>query len=167
MTSNLIQMREAVLAAIVAFQASPGFVYNAFVAASTHVPYSRIEEQPTQTGKLWVIGDWGDDTDRKTRHDPSGNVKPLVSRELAVVVAYQQSNVMPDDKTTIDNLCCLIEQLRDAVKNFNYQTPDLMPLWVRNEVLKDENNVPFHYYMVREANVFESYFTAHFICQHQ
>ena len=170
MTAQLVLCRNMVLDAINAYQLAPGFAYNGFAAAASYIPFQKIEDPNTKAGKVWVIAAYTTEYDRKTRNDPSGNTPPLVKRDLAVQVAYQQSDINPSDIPTLDALLLTQEQLRDAVKNYNYTqpvTPSFAPLWVRNEVLKDESGVPFHYYMLREATVFENYFTAFFTIPHQ
>lgn len=180
MTSQLVLCRNMVLAAIKAAQQNgvwndlaqaiiPLTLRN-FVAASSYIPLSKLTDQVTKEGRIWVIGTSVDDLDRMTRRDPTGTVRPLVTRELKVQVGYQQSNVLADNITQLDAICSLLEQLRDAVKNFDYvqsATPEFQPLWCRNETLKDENGVPFYFYMLREGNVVESYFTACFTLPHQ
>lgn len=178
MQSKLILLRNMVLQSILDYQTAPytladgstAFAYNKFTAAASYLPFQKIEDPDTQAGKLWVIGSNIDDKDRKTRFDPSGNTPPLVTRDIHIQIAYQQSNVSPDDTATLDNLCFLQEQIRDVVKNYNYiraATPSFQPLWCRNETLKDDNGQVFHYYMLREATVFETYFTACFTLPHQ
>jgi hypothetical protein len=153
--------------------AKPTFPYSDFDVQVSWIPLARIEDPATQAGHCWVIGQCVEEGDRKTRVDPAGQMKPLVIRQLMVQVAYQQSNVVPDDVETIATLCDVMEQLRDAVKNYNYSlpensgNPDFQPVWIRNEPLRDENGVPMSYYKQREANVFESYFTAYFSVPHQ
>lgn len=158
-----------VFAAIVAAQSS--FPYTGFTAKKSWIPLARIEDPVTKAGLCWVIGQCVEEKDRKTRVDPSGAIKPLVTRELMVQVAYQQSDVGPDKVDVIETLCDLLEQLRDAVKDYQYTmnsgNPDFQPMWIRNEPLRDENGLPITYYKIREANVFESYFTAYFTVPHQ
>ena len=164
-TSNLIQVREMVRAAILAAQ--PSMVKTDFTIDSSWIPFSAITDPVTQAGRCWVIGSCVDDKDRRTRPDPTKQMKPLVQREIQIQVGYQQSAVLADDIAKMDTLYLLQEQIRDAVKNEYYDIPDLCPLWVRNETLRDENGLPIYYYMAREANVFEAYFTAFFVMQHQ
>ena len=170
MSSQLVRCRNMIVDAITAYQQSPGFPYNGFSVAASCIPFQRIEDPNTQLGKVWVIGSHVDEKDRKTRHDPSGNTPPLVMREICCQVAYQQSNISPDDLPTVDSLLWTQELIRDVVKNYNYirpATPSFNPLWVRNETLKDDNGQPFHYMMLREANTFETYFSAYFVIPHQ
>lgn len=165
MTAQLIFLRNQVLAAITAYQTSPGFSYNGFVAAASYIPAQKIEAADSQAGKVWVIGSILGDEERKTRMQP-----PLTQRELHVQVGYQQTNVTPDNITLLDQLCGVAEQLRDAVKNYAYTAIDAAgcaPLWTRHECLRDPNGLPLHYYMLREAVTFESYFTACFTVPHQ
>lgn len=177
-TADLVLAAQMVLQSITQYQTTPyvmpngtnGFVYNNFVAARSWIPLAKIEAKDAQEGKVWIIPSAGDDKERVTRRDPSGAIKPLISRDLHVQVAYQQTNVDPDDIAEVDKLVLLTEQLRDVVKNFDYvqpATPSFTPFWCRNEVLKDENGVPFHYIMLREAVTFEFYFTACFTLPHQ
>lgn len=151
--------------AIVAAQ--PNFPYTQFTTKKSWIPLARIEDPVTKAGLCWVIGQCVEEKDRKTRV----GINPIVTREILVQVAYQQSDVVPDDTDTIETLCDVLEHLRDAVKNYSYTTssgnPDFQPLWIRNEPLRDENGVPMTYYKQREANVFEAYFTAYFTVPHQ
>lgn len=180
MSSKLVIVRNAVLAAVKDAQANG--VWDEFAGAkvplavpgvtskASYIPLSKITDPVTQAGRIWVIGTGVDDGDRQTRRDPTGNLKPLVSRTFMVQVAYQQGNILADDIDQLDKICLLLEQLRDVVKNWDYVDPNLagfQPLWVRNESLKDENGFPLYFYMLREGNVAEAYFTAHFTIPHQ
>lgn len=163
-TSQLISVRNRVLQGLKA--SADSFVVTNIQYAASHIPFAKLEDPQTQAGLCWVIASILDDKDRKTRVGVQGG--PLVMREFGIQVAYQQANVLPTDVDTLDALCLLVEQFRDAVKNYDYSiSPDFVPFWTRNETLRDENGVPYHYYMLREGNIFESYFTAYFIIPHQ
>lgn len=168
MTSHLVLARHLVYNAIEA--ARPTMVYNQFDIEETYIPLMKIESPEARKGKVWIIGAGIDDKDRRTRYDPSGAVKPLVTREIMIHVSYQQTNILVDDMDTLNTLCLVLEQIRDAVKNYDYldpATPSFNLAWIRNESLKDENGFPVHFYMLREGNIFESYFTAYFNVPHQ
>lgn len=167
--SELVLLREQVLKAIKADQQSGKYAYNGFSAASTHIPLAKLTDDATQAGLVWIIGTLVDDSDRKNR----GNGQPpMVRRDVVIQVGYQQSNVMADDIPTLDVLCAVVEQLRDTLKNFDYtntfgaQETGGTPVWIRNDCLRDQDGTPYHYYMLREGNVFESYFNAYFTFPH-
>lgn len=164
--SQLINVRDMVADALKASYDSyvvPGITIN-----TTHIPFAKLEDPTTKTGMLWIIASILDDKDRKTRVGVPGG--PFIIREFGIQVGYQQSNILPTEVESLDLLHLLVEQFRDAVKNWNYQyasQPDFVPFWIRNDCMRDDNGVPFVYYMVREGNVFESYFTAYFTIPHQ
>lgn len=167
-SSKLLVARDTVFNVLQALQQSSSFVYNSFTLKKDYIPFQKIEATATQAGFLYVIGGAVDDSDRKTRPGVPGGT--FITRQVAVQVAFQRSNVLPDDIPTLDAMVLLREQLLDAVKDGDYscpQNPAFAMLWQRSETLRDENGVPFHYYMLREANVFETYFTAYFISAHQ
>lgn len=125
-----------------------------FTVERSWFPVERLETLSSEhpTGKVYIIGMGGDDS-------------PLASRsgaaltELPVQVGYQRQ-VDPQDTATINTLVEFMEQLQDTLRlNVNLRGYN----WVRNETLKDPNGTPFAFMGLRDAAVFEAYFTAFFI----
>ena len=165
--AKFLAVRDIVLAAILAGPQDDTYAVPTLTADKSHLPLAKITDPITKAGRVWVIASGNSQRDRKTRPGVAGGV--LVTQEVIVQVAFQQSNISPDDIESIDNCCLQIEQLQDVVKDYDYYNaaPQLGLLWTRNESLRDENGLPFHYYMIREGNIFESYFYAYFIFQTQ
>ena len=60
-----------------------------------------------------------------------------------------------------DSLAEFVEQLREVCR-LEIDGGTSYFSWVRNEALKDSNDVPFSYAGLREGGFFEAYFTAFF-----
>jgi hypothetical protein len=84
----------------------------------------------------------------------------MSQRDIPVMIALQKA-VDPTDTDTIDDLIDLLEELR-------YTTRIDVPViatdytWLRNEVLKDETEMPYSFLGMREKSTFEAYFTAYY-----
>jgi len=141
-----VQIREEVLAAIVSRKQATGFILNDFDAESDWLPASEKVDIP-DGGKVWVVTLGADDLGPITRTNIS-------SKEIPIQVAYQRA-VDPTDKSLLDKLQELVEQLGDTCRKL-----DTNFKWLRNEYLKDEGGTPFSYGGLREGNYFEAFFSA-------
>src|SRR5690349_14429988 len=115
--AQLVTMRNMVLAAITAVQTQ--LIVPTLKVQASHIPLSQVEDPDSKNGLCWIIGSVSDERDRKTRPGLAGGV--LVTREFTVNVTVQMSDISPDDVDSLDNLVLLMEQLRDTVKNYDYQ----------------------------------------------
>lgn len=151
MTAPLVDIRDEIFTRIGVAKAASSFVLNGFTVERTWLPWSRLEDLD-DNGKVYVIGQAGDDEDSKGRND-------LSMIALPVQVGLQYPNVAFTDRTTIDTLVELYHQLRELCRTGT----DLDRFsWVRNEALKDENGTVYAFVGLREASVFEAYFTAYY-----
>jgi len=139
-------MRAAVKAAIEV--AGSGYPITDFNIEATYLPHETllsIKDKP----KIWVIG---------LIEDESGITRGKAAETFfPVQVGVQQALDDPTDDDYIDKLIELHENIRNTCRT------DVDPAgfsWIRNEVLKDENDNPFNYVGAWAKNVFETYFTA-------
>lgn len=134
-------------------QINNAFVLNDFDTHLTYIPYAHLsamaEDHPN--GKVYVVSSGHGDTVTKTRTNLG------VIQEIPVQIGFQKTDVDYDDIASLDVLTELVEELQDMCRkevllegySFN-----------RIDVMKDEEDVPFSYVMLREARTFEAYFTA-------
>lgn len=169
MPSHLVTIRDAVRTVIEAerVSGSTSFPYTNFTTEVSHIP--RNDYENLKDGKLFVIGNLNDDGEVQSRGPSS-----LCLRDILIQVAFQRSNiVLPAGNATLDLMIELEEKIRDIVRKMNsgatLATANTTLGFTqggyrcrRIEALKDNDGVPYHYYMAREANCFESYFTAIF-----
>lgn len=162
MSAQLIQLRDTIAALIEAERVSgtTTFPYTAFTVETSHGPRSKVTDAATQAGKCFVVGrNHKDDTDRRSR-GPSATC----TRVVLVDIGFQRSNLLISNKAELDKMVDLMEKIRDVVRKGAYETllPSFLPFWIENTSFKDDDGLPFYYYMAREANVFETYFSANF-----
>jgi hypothetical protein len=157
MAGQLLTLRNGIATGLEAIREASGFEYNGFSTSQTWIPLSLLTDASTKAGRLWIIGSSLGDEERASRAG-----QPFVSRDLICQVSYQQSDISDNPAgnrdSTLDTLVDLQEQLRSAVKNLSI--PGLT--WIRNVGMKDEDGIPFSYFAIREANLFEAYFAAYF-----
>ena len=134
------------------WSSSPGFVLEEFNVARSWMPMTELEEMPTG-GQCWICMLAEDDM-------PSQSRTNTTRKEIPVQIAFQKV-VDHDDLTVMDSLAEMVEQLREVCRL--EVDPDASSFsWIRNEALKDSNDVPFSYAGLREGGFFEAYFTAFF-----
>jgi len=127
------------------------FVNNAFTLERTAIPHKDLEDLVNNHGDgiVYVVPGTPGDVGNIGRK-PSGGL-----REFSVQVGFQVAPVEPQDWTAVVQHLQFIAQL-EAAAMFD---PDGFE-WLRLEYLKDENDVPFTFMGLRNANIFEAYFTA-------
>lgn len=166
MSSILVELSQAVLNAIETkrdtlspwpeksrWYGSNGFNSNNFESARTWLPYTHLEDFPSG-GKVWVIGLGSDDENTQSRTN-------TCSRILPVQVSLQVQISDPQDASLIDPWVELHDQLREVCRL--EVDPDQESFsWMRNETLKDENDLPFSFMGLREGAFFEAFFTTYF-----
>lgn len=154
MTARLVDIRDEVYNRILVKRAGAEFVFNDFDVEKTWFPYERLEALATDhpAGKVYVIGLAPTDAVVKSRTN-------LSQRESPIMLGYQRAEVNPQDQTLIDDLVELVEQLDNlCIKDVDAE----LFSFSRLEYLKDENEVPFSFMGLRNANVFEAYFTVYY-----
>lgn len=156
MPGQLITLRNALQVAIDV--ARPGYEYTDFTVKTTWLPFNLLTAPQTKKGLCWILGSALGDEERSSRDGVPNANAPFVSRELMVQVAFQRSDVLASDDATLDTLHDVQEQLRKTVKDTI--VPGLT--WIRNIGMKDEDGLPFSYFAIREANLFEAYFATYF-----
>lgn len=149
MASIIITLRDLVATRIAALKESEEFSNNDFELSATWFPFKKLEELPAR-GQVYVLGLAKDD-ERISR----GNA---YTSEIPVHLGLQKLLSDPRDTAAIDAMVELENELREAVRTLD----DDRFAWIRTEALKDQNEIPFSYVGLREANVFEAYFTAFF-----
>lgn len=150
MSVPLIDHRTAVFNAITTAKAANQYTYNNFDLDWTYVPISTLEEL-SPNGKVWVVGLDSDEAPPSTRGAKASK------KEVPIQLAIQRS-VGLTDKTTINTMITLVDQLRETVRLID---PGIYQ-WLRTEAMKDEEGTPFSFMGLREG-IFEAYFTAYFL----
>lgn len=156
MASMLATLRDGLETAINA--AKPTYVVTNFTLEAAWVPRETLEGLATDfpNGKVYIIGMAADDEPNQTRTN-------LCKKTLPVSIGIQKViNENPESvagKTAIDLYVELEEQIRETCRKHD---PDNFS-WLRTESLKDEDGTPFSFMGLREANIFEAYFTAYFV----
>ena len=150
MASNLATIRRAIYDEVAARKAAQQFVDNTFDLAETWMPFQQLKDIPAG-GKVWIIGLAGGDQNRESRGS-------LYTELFAVGVGYQVKVTDPTSVAELDPHVEFMEQLKKACREIDptYYT------WTHTEALKDENDVPYAFVGLRQATVFESYFTAYY-----
>lgn len=151
--ARCVQARKFLLAAITAAKSANEYAVSGFDIGESYLPHLSIEAA-TENGKVWLLGLA---SDQNVLSRPPANA---AEEFIPITVAYQKllpGNPDSDDVTTlIDNLLLFVQQLQDTCRNL-----DVRGLaWQRNEALRDPSGTPYSYTGLRDANVFESYFTA-------
>jgi len=151
----LVTLAEAIETRINADMA--GYVLTGLSVERAWVPRETLEGLATDhpNGKIYIVGMSSDDEQNQSRSNLCKKVFPVMVGIQKVVDGNPESTAT---KTEIDQLVELEEQVRESVRNAD---PDNFS-WSRSEALKDEDGTPFSFMGMREANVFEAYFTAYF-----
>ena len=162
---RLVPIRDRVLQAIKGHKLAAGFPFNEFDLDKTYYPYSKLEKLAAKPqGQVWVIG-LAFDTDQPKTRTTAGS-----RNEIPVQVAFQKVVENPQDVDELDNLIDFVEELQEVCRllvvdeeSVDAQGEAIPYQWLRNEALKDENETPYAYMGLREANVFEAYFSAFYL----
>lgn len=152
--SVLLPIRDEVYTRILLKRTLEQFSINTFTLVKAWKPWQLLEDFSTDHpgGKVYIIGMAGDDAPNLSR----GN---LTVHEPGVMVGYQRPIADPNSVNELDPYVSFMEELRDCCRKdvtlAGYS-------WVRNESLKDAEGVPYSFVMLREALIFEAYFTAYY-----
>ena len=156
--SYITDARDEVYTRINLKKSLAGFSNNSFTlqkawnpGAYNVSPESLAADHPS--GLLYVIGMTSDDAPNRSRTN-------LTQKELPVHIGLQHAVADLTDVSELDAYVQLVEELyavcRKEVDQSTFQ-------WLRTESLKDENELPFFFTAMREAAVFEAYFTAYYL----
>lgn len=152
MASDIAGIRDLCQAAILAKKVALQFIFNDFDLITAYVPVTALKNMPV-AGEVYLVGLTGMDGPKVSRTNAA-------VRESPVQVGYRKV-VDPDDVPAIDRLIEFYEQLKDTMRK-NVDQDHAYWSWSRNEPLLDENKTPFAFVGLREANLFEAYFTTYF-----
>lgn len=151
---TLAQIRDLCVTAIQNDITAKVYAYNGFTCAKTHIPVNQIEDPDLQAGKSYCLGRLLDDGEILTR-----GTSRLCAREVSILTSFQVSNVLVADLDRLDQLNDTAEGLRNTIRKMTLPEGTRI---LRIECLRNEDGTPYHYYMAREGNTFETYFTAYF-----
>jgi len=155
MAGTLKTIGDLIVSSIETVRAANGYKYNGFATARTHLPTVKANGQATKDGLCWIAGHVLDDSNIRSR-----GLSRLCDRQILIEIALQRSVMLPSDIAGLDDMCETDEQIRNTVRKMT-TLPDNFCI-IKIECLKTEEGTPYHYYMLREANVYESYFCAYF-----
>ena len=149
--SRIVDLRNEVYTRILLKKTLEQFSDNDFAIEQTWMPYSRLESL-LPTPKVWIVGGSPGDAPNRSRTN-------TIMREFCVMIGLQKA--LPDKNfdSEVDDLCGLLEEIEDTCRL--EVTPDQYS-FNRLEYLKDENNVPLSFIMLRRALCFEAYFSIHY-----
>ena len=88
---------------------------------------------------------------------PNHSRTNLTQQDIPVHIGLQHVVASLADVPEIDAYVDLMEELRSVCRK---EVDASLYQWLRTEALKDENELPFFLTSMREAAVFEAYFTA-------
>ena len=174
MASQLVTIRDMVAAKIEADRVLGNvYPYNDFKVfsklltpeKSVHIPLVKADTPELAAGVVHVIGNLNDDGEIETRGQSA-----VSKRDIMIQVGLQRAGIIPTNNDALDLMIEVEEKLRDTVRKLNgsaeieaANTSLGTKIRIRRiEAMKDNEGVPYHYFMAREVNVFESYFTAIF-----
>lgn len=153
----LVTIRDRVFEKINDKKIGGQFAFNNFELIKTYFPWQTLQELgATPNGRVYIIG-LAFDTDRPKTRTTAGSVN-----EIPIQVAFQKLIKDPQDVEEIDKVVDFVEELQTACRLavVTEDDEDSPYQWLRNESLKDENETAFAYMAMREANIFEAYFSA-------
>lgn len=156
----LTEIRDRVFTTIKDKKDGTQFSFNNFDLEKTYYPWQTLQElEAKPEGRVYVIG-LAFDTDSPKTKTTAGS-----RNEVPIQVAFQKVVKDPQDVNEIDALVDFVEELQTACRKnvVDEEDEDVPYQWLRNEALKDENETTYAYIAMREANVFEGYFTAFYL----
>jgi len=153
--STMSDLRDEVYTRIAAKKVLEDFTFNNFTVVKSHRPYERIELLPTNYpgGKVYVVAGTPGVIQGRSRSN-------IALGELAVVVGFQKGNIDLDDLAANDTLLDFVEELADMCR---LEVTPAEYSFQRLEFLQDDNGVPYDFFGMRDAHLFESYFTAFYL----
>jgi len=155
MSSVLTDVRGELYTRINLKRSLAGYVFNNFTSEETYLPYQRLEtfDADHPGGHVYVIGLAYDQGPTQSRTN-------LVNEEVPVMVGYQRRIDDLSDVALLDQLVQFMEELYETARD-DFALDGYS--WNRNESLKDENGTPYAFVGLRDAGLFEAYFTAYFL----
>jgi len=149
-------IRDEVYLRIATKQTAGNFYFaNDFILEKTWRPWETLENlfDPTKypSGKVYVIGGRPGDMLTQSRDN-------VCLRDYPVQIGFQHPISKIDDDTEIDTYAAFVEELEETCR-IEVDTALLQVSFSRIEPMRDPNGIPMSYIMMRDANVFEAYFT--------
>ena len=145
-------IRNAVYDRIAAKKVAATFTdYNAFTLEKAYEPHKDLEDLNALTQGIVYVVRGATDQKRITRSFAA-------TIELPIMVGFQRT-CDPTDITTCDQLADFVEELKDVCRK-DVEPTLPQTTFDRVESAKDENGVPYQFVVMRQANIFEAYFTA-------
>lgn len=151
----LTDIRDQVYTRINTDKTASNYTFNNFTLKKAWIPTAKLRDMDTDHpgGIVYVIGLASDDDTIKSRNN-------LTTKEVPVHVGYQKRIPDINDVSAIDTLVSFVEELQETCRK-DVELDGYS--WNRNEVLKDENEIPFSFVGMRDVGFFEAYFTAYYI----
>lgn len=150
-------LRDEVYVRIGVKQAAVAFTFNDFQLIKTARPYNLLEtlaDETTFKGRCYVIAGTPGDISAATRNNAG-------LRTYSVIIGYQRVlGPRIEDLTFFDTLTTLVEQLEIMARKEIGDPANSIYSFSHLEYLKDENEIPYSFVMLRKALTFEAYITA-------
>ena len=150
--SIVSELRDEVYTRIAAKQAATEFTYgNSFTLVRTWRPYQLLDKLSTDhpTGKVYVIGGSPIGYNNRSRSN-------TILGEYSVMVGFQKLVADIDSVSEIDGYVDFVQELEDMCR---LEVDPTLFSFSRLEFLRDQDGMPFSFLMLREASLFEAYFT--------
>ena len=154
MAVEQITLRTALASEITTQKGLAAYINNSFTVEETWLPREKLEDLVSDhpNGKLYLVCQAPDEGPSRSR----GSSR-LCQREMGIMLGYQRAIVEAHNVSEMDEYVQLVDQLYETCRTLSeYQ-------WIRNEAMKTENDVPYHYTTLQTHNVFEAYFTAYYL----
>lgn len=152
----VIAIRNAVHAAILAKQLATGFINNnTFDLQKTWRPVTSLEtlKQDLTSGRVYVLASAIGDLQNLSRSNMVQGMHP-------VTVGFQKPLASNDAVTEIDTNVKFVGELADVCRL--EVDSNLADSFSSLEFLRDAENTPYSFIMLRQADVFEAYFTVYY-----
>jgi hypothetical protein len=165
--SILTDLRDTIWTTIAVKQVANSFyTFNNFVLEKTWKPWEELENlfdaAQFPNGKLYIIPGRPGDMITISRNN-------LVQRDYPIHFGFQHKITGPLPGTTndqtgevqVDQCVAFLEEIEETIRTEIDQNLSQLA-FNRLEPQRDPNGVPLSFVLIREANLFESYFTAFF-----
>lgn len=153
--SYVSDLRDEVYTMLATKKSNTEFNYgNDFTLERTWRPYELLDKfaGSNPTGKVYVIGSTPIGYANQSRTN-------MVLGEYSVIVAFQRLVADLDDRDEIDSYVDFVQELEDACRT-EINHPSFS--FTRLEFIRDPDGLPLSFIMLRDASMFESYFTVYY-----